>query len=81
MGVTERPPPRDVIAYAAGLMGIGPPPELPFDSAELSPMARSFYAGNRRIRNNSAKRDLGLVFTYPTYRAGLDALWAGFEGR
>jgi nucleoside-diphosphate-sugar epimerase len=77
----EPAPPQDVIAYAAGLMGIAPPPELPFESAELSPMARSFYAGNRRIRNISAKRDLGLVFAYPTYRAGLNALWAGFEGR
>ncbi|MGJ4948868.1 NAD-dependent epimerase/dehydratase family protein [Bradyrhizobium sp. HKCCYLS20291] len=77
----EPAPPQDVIAYAAGLMGIAPPPELPFDSAELSPMARSFYASNRRIRNLGAKQDLGLVFAYPTYRAGLDALWAAGEGR
>ncbi|CCD93697.1 conserved hypothetical protein [Bradyrhizobium sp. ORS 375] len=77
----EPAPPQDVIAYAADLMGIAPPPELPFDSAELSPMARSFYAGNRRIRNARAKQELGLVFAYPTYRAGLDALWAAGEGR
>jgi nucleoside-diphosphate-sugar epimerase len=77
----EPAPPQDVIAYAAGLMGIAPPPELPFDAAELSPMARSFYASNRRIRNIKAKQDLGLVFAYPTYRAGLDALWAAGEGR
>ncbi|BAM87059.1 conserved hypothetical protein [Bradyrhizobium oligotrophicum S58] len=77
----EPAPPQDVIAYAAGLMGITPPPELPFDSAELSPMARSFYASNRRIRNINSKRDLGLVFAYPTYRAGLNALWADGEGR
>ncbi|UFZ03130.1 NAD(P)-dependent oxidoreductase [Bradyrhizobium ontarionense] len=77
----EPAPPQDVIGYAAALMEIDPPPELPFDSADLSPMARSFYASNRRIRNISAKRDLGLVVAYPTYRAGLDALWAAGEGR
>ncbi|MGJ5175854.1 NAD-dependent epimerase/dehydratase family protein [Bradyrhizobium oligotrophicum] len=77
----EPAPPQDVIAYAAALMGIDPPPELPFDRAELSPMARSFYASNRRIRNIRAKQDLGLVFAHPTYRAGLDALWAAGEGR
>ena len=77
----EPAPPQDVIAYAAKLMGVAPPPELAFDSAELSPMARSFYASNRRIRNIRAKQELGLVFTYPTYRAGLDALWAAGEGR
>ncbi|CCE03194.1 NAD(P)H-binding protein [Bradyrhizobium sp. STM 3809] len=74
-------PPQDVIAYAARLMGIAPPPEVPFDSAELSPMARSFYASNRRIRNARARQDLGLVLAYPTYREGLDALWAAGEGR
>ncbi|MGC2775985.1 MAG: SDR family oxidoreductase [Bradyrhizobium sp.] len=77
----EPAPPQDVIAYAAALMEVDPPPELPFDSADLSPMARSFYASNRRIRNTRAKRDLGLVVAYPTYRAGLDALWAAGEGR
>ncbi|WP_257167375.1 SDR family oxidoreductase [Bradyrhizobium sp. SRS-191] len=77
----EPAPPQDVIAYAASLMGLAPPPELPFDSAELSPMARSFYASNRRIRNTRAKQDLRMTFAYPTYRAGLDALWAAGEGR
>ncbi|MGJ4907182.1 SDR family oxidoreductase [Bradyrhizobium sp. HKCCYLS2033] len=77
----EPAPPQDVIAYAASLMGIAPPPELPFDSAELSPMARSFYASNRRIRNIRARQELGVGFAYPTYRAGLDALWAAGDGR
>ncbi|WP_315812387.1 SDR family oxidoreductase [Bradyrhizobium sp. SZCCHNR2028] len=77
----EPAPPQDVIAYAAALMGIAPPPELPFDRAELSPMARSFYASNRRIRNARAKQELGVDFAYPTYRAGLGALWAAGEGR
>jgi hypothetical protein len=77
----EPAPPQDVIAYAAALMGLPPPPEQPFEAAELSPMARSFYASNRRVRNTSAKRDLELGFAYPTYRAGLDALWQAGEGR
>lgn len=77
----EPAPPQDVIAYAAALMGVPAPPDIPFETAELSPMARSFYASNRRVRNIRAKHDLGLDFAYPTYRAGLDALWAAGEGR
>lgn len=77
----EPAPPQDVIAYAAALMSVPAPPEIPFETAELSPMARSFYASNRRVRNARAKHDLGLDFAYPTYRAGLDALWAAGEGR
>jgi nucleoside-diphosphate-sugar epimerase len=77
----EPAPPQDVIAYAAQLMGIEPPPEQPFATAELSPMARSFYASNRRVRNGRAKRDLSLRFIYPDYRKGLDALWAEGDGR
>jgi nucleoside-diphosphate-sugar epimerase len=77
----EPTPPQDVIAYAAQLMGIDPPPEQPFATAELSPMARSFYASNRRVRNARAKHDLGLRFAYPDYRKGIDALWAEGDGR
>jgi nucleoside-diphosphate-sugar epimerase len=77
----EPAPPQDVIAYAASLMGIAPPPEQPFATAELSPMARSFYASNRRIRNALMKDELGVTLAYPTYRAGLDALWRDGDGR
>ncbi|WP_316184404.1 NAD-dependent epimerase/dehydratase family protein [Bradyrhizobium sp. SZCCHNRI1003] len=77
----EPAPPQDVIAYAASLMGVAAPPEQPFETAELSPMARSFYASNRRVRNIRAKRDLALRLRYPNYRAGLDALWAAGEGQ
>jgi len=66
--------PQDVILYAARLIGAPPPPEVPFESAALSPMARSFYAGNRRVRNAKIKRELGVVLRYPTYREGLRAL-------
>lgn len=71
----EPAPPQDVVAYAAKLMGVPPPPEIPFDEAELSPMARSFYGENKRVLNRRLKADLGLTLRYPDYRAGLDALW------
>ena len=70
----EPAPPQDVILFAAGLIGVPPPPEVPFESAELSPMARSFYSGNRRMRNDKIKAELGVVLSYPTYREGLRAL-------
>lgn len=77
----EPAPPQDVIAYAAKLMGTAPPPEQPFENAELSAMARSFYASNRRIRNTRMKEELGVTLAYPTYRAGLQALWHAGDGR
>lgn len=63
-----------VNAYAAGLLGIAPPPEVPFEQTNLSPMARSFYADNRRVRNERIKRELGITLLYPTYREGLAAV-------
>ena len=47
----EPAPPQDVVAYAAELAGIAPPPEIPFDKASLSPMAASFYGENKRVSN------------------------------
>jgi nucleoside-diphosphate-sugar epimerase len=76
----EPAPPQDVIQYAADLAGAPPPPEIPFESAELSPMARSFYAGNKRIRNDKIKRELGIALKYPTYREGLRALLEDVAG-
>jgi nucleoside-diphosphate-sugar epimerase len=72
----EPAPPQDVIAYAAELLGVTPPPEIPFESADLSVMARSFYAGNKRTRNVRIKRELSVALKYPTYREGLRALLA-----
>jgi nucleoside-diphosphate-sugar epimerase len=72
----EPAPPQDVITFACALLGVEPPPEVPFDDAELSPMARSFYADNRRVCNERIKRELGVVLRYPTYREGLRALLA-----
>ena len=68
-------PPQDVVTYAAELMGVSPPELQDFATAELSPMARSFYGENKRIRNNRIKEELGVSLEYPDYRAGLSALW------
>ena len=68
-------PPQDVVTYAAELMGVPPPALQDFATAELSPMARSFYGENKRIRNNRIKEELGVSLEYPDYRAGLSALW------
>lgn len=77
----EPAPPQDVISYAAKLMGVAPPPEEAFATAEMSAMARSFYAGSARVSNANLKRELGVTLAYPTYRHGLDALWRAGEGR
>jgi nucleoside-diphosphate-sugar epimerase len=77
----EPGPPQDVIAHAASLMGGASPPDVPFDTAEMSPMARSFYATNNRVSNAALKRELGVELAYPTYRDGLAALWQAGEGR
>jgi nucleoside-diphosphate-sugar epimerase len=77
----EPAPPQDVIAYAAKLMNVAPPPEEPFETAEMSAMARSFYASSARVSNAKMKRELGITLAYPTYRHALEALWQAGEGR
>lgn len=67
-------PPEDVIAYAATLLNVPVPPAIPFDEAEMTPMARSFYAESKRVRNDRIKDELGVSLIYPDYRAGLQAL-------
>jgi len=67
-------PPQDVVARAAELLGEPPPPEVPFETAELSAMARTFYAENRRVRNERIKDDLGVRLSFPSYREGLQAI-------
>lgn len=68
-------PPQDVVAYAASLMGVTPPPEIPFDAAQLSPMARSFYGENKRVANAAIKA-AGYSLRFPDYRAAFDHMWA-----
>ena len=65
-----------VIEHAATLLGIAPPPLEPYETVEMSPMARSFYEECRRVRNDRIKRELGVTLRYPTYREGLAALLA-----
>ncbi|MBZ6076701.1 SDR family oxidoreductase [Microvirga puerhi] len=79
VGDDEPAPPQDVVTYAAALAGIAPPPEIPFDEADLSPMARSFYAENKRIVNRLVKDELRIRLRYPTYREGLEALYEAGE--
>lgn len=70
----EPVPPQDVIAYAAELQGLPLPPAVPFDKADLTPMARSFYNENKRVRNDRIKDELGVKLLYPDYRVGLTSL-------
>jgi nucleoside-diphosphate-sugar epimerase len=69
-------PPHEVIAFAARLLGLPEPPAITFEDAELSPMARSFYAESKRVSNRRIKHDLGVRLAYPDYRAGLRAILA-----
>ena len=69
-------PPEDVLAHAASLLGLPPPPEESWDTAELTPMARSFYAESKRVRNARIKDELGVRLIHPDYRSGLAALLA-----
>jgi nucleoside-diphosphate-sugar epimerase len=67
-------PPEAVIAHACALLGVEPPPLVPFDTADLSPMARSFYDDNKRVSNRRLKEVLGVRLAYPSYKDGLQAL-------
>ncbi len=71
----------DVIAYACELLGLPVPPLMSFEEAskEMSPMALSFWADNRRIDNARIKQDLGVRLACPDYRAGLRAVLAAEE--
>ena len=66
----------DVIAHAAGLLGVPVPPLVSFDAAELSPMARSFYVDSKRVSNALIKSELRVALRYPNYRDGLAAILA-----
>lgn len=68
--------PQDVITYACELLAVEPPPAIDFASAELSPMARSFYGESKRVSNARIKSELGVMLQFPTYREGLKAILA-----
>ncbi|MDX3977122.1 SDR family NAD(P)-dependent oxidoreductase [Shinella sp.] len=76
----EPGPPQDVVAEAARLMGLPVPPDIPFETAELSPMARSFYGENKRV-SNAKLRAAGFEFRFPNYRQSLADLWSSGRWR
>lgn len=66
-------PSHEVIQYACELIGRAPPPLIPFDEADMSPMALSFYKDNKRIKNDRIKTELGIELKYKDYKEGLKA--------
>ncbi|MDC1268943.1 SDR family oxidoreductase [Amylibacter sp.] len=67
-------PPEDVIAYAAELLGMPVPEAIDFDKADMSPMAKSFYAENKKVSNELIKKELGIKLKFPDYKTGLRSL-------
>lgn len=76
----EPGPPQDVIVEAARLMGVEPPPELDFETADMTPMARSFYGANKRV-SNAKIRAAGFQFQFPNYRMSLAEMWSSGRWR
>jgi hypothetical protein len=68
-----------VVEHGAKLLGLPVPPAIPFEEAELSPMARSFYADSKRVSNARLKQELSVRLSYPTYREGLGAIARGLR--
>ncbi|MEP2942176.1 MAG: SDR family oxidoreductase [Hyphomicrobiales bacterium] len=71
----EPAPPQDVVEYAARLMDVPVPPDIDYDTANMSPMGRSFYGETKRVSNKRLLSDLDIELQYPTYRDAFDALW------
>lgn len=71
----EPAPPQDLVSFAADMVGVQPPPEVAFEKADMTPMARSFYSDNKRVSNAAIKKALGIELLYPTYREGLTAIY------
>lgn len=67
----EPAPSHEVIDYACDLLGIDSPPLIDFDSVDLAPITRSFYADNKRVKNDKIKSELNVSLKYPNYRIGL----------
>lgn len=67
-----------VVTEAASLLTINAPAEVAFQDALpiMSPMARSFWAENRKVSSAKTKTALGIEWLYPTYRQGLRAILA-----
>lgn len=69
-------PPEDVLSHAAHLLGLPEPPAVAYEDADLTPMARSFYAESKRVRNDRIRNELGVKLNHPDYRSGLTAILA-----
>ncbi len=67
-------PPAEAVEYACSLLGVEPPPLIPYEEADLSPTARGFYITNKRVSNKKIKQELGVVLRYPDYQSGLNEL-------
>jgi nucleoside-diphosphate-sugar epimerase len=67
-------PPQDVIGHAAHLLGLPIPAAENWETADMTPMARSFYAESKRVDNTRLKTELGVTLIHPDYRAGLQSL-------
>lgn len=72
----EPAPSYEVDAYAAHLLNIPAPERIPFEHATLSPMTKEFYAHHRRVNNAKIKQELLVNLMYPTFREGLQHLYA-----
>lgn len=77
----EPAPPQDVVALAAELLAVEVPPLIPFVDADLSPMGRSFYGENKRVSNEKSKTELGLTYTVPNYRTGMQRALETWQAR
>lgn len=69
-------PPEDVLSHAATLLGLPEPPAIPYDQADMTPMARSFYGESKRVSNARILTELQVQLNHPTYREGLASLLA-----
>ncbi|MDA8870148.1 SDR family oxidoreductase [Rhizobiaceae bacterium] len=78
LNITDDEPaaPQEVVAFAHELIGTAPPPEIDFETADISPMARSFYGENKRVSNARSRAALGMEYAFPNYRTALSAMWA-----
>ena len=72
-------PPAEAVEYACNLLGVEPPPLVPYEEADLSPIAQDFYNTNKRVSNNKIKQELGVTLRYPDYKSGLNELFKDFN--
>ena len=72
--------PEDILTYAAKLLHMATPPEVDFETADMTPMARSFYSECKRVRNDRMKAELGITLKYKGYKEALDAILAAEDG-